>query len=121
YVLSDLRKSFGDYLDITRFTLSVHPECSYWLDTQYLESQLYDSRRTMQSMTQSLALCKGEFLAGFHVSNASNFAHWVSIEREKWAIRITYALRELVTMHIAKEQYAEALHVVEKILEVDPL
>lgn len=118
YVLTDLRKAFDNYLNITRQSISVATNVNFELDTLLLDKYLQQPSIEIDDI---LSLYKGEFLQGFHVRNAVDFSHWMTIEREKWHVRLIHVLSELVTNAIRDHHYKNGLTAVERLLEIDPL
>lgn len=69
----------------------------------------------------ALALYEGEFLAGFQDVNAPAFQDWLTLERERFALRYLEALRTDVQRLEAEGQFAAARMRLQQALQADPL
>jgi DNA-binding SARP family transcriptional activator len=98
--LTSLRKEFGEYVTITRDTLSLNPEAAVWLDAAELEARLGAGR-----MEEALELYQGEFLDGFYVRDSRGFEEWLTLERERLHLTILEALHGLVVYHLQRGTY----------------
>jgi WD40 repeat protein/DNA-binding SARP family transcriptional activator len=114
--LTSLRKEFGEYVTITRDTLSLNPEAAVWLDAAELEARLGAGR-----MEEALELYQGEFLDGFYVRDSRGFEEWLTLERERLHLTILEALHGLVVYHLQRGTYREGLGYARRLLELDPL
>lgn len=71
-----LRQSVGEDAIVTRGE-AVSVSDTFWCD-----ARAFDSALGQGELFDALAMYRGEFLAGFHVSDASSrFDHWVDAER----------------------------------------
>ena len=74
--LANLRKLVGDYLEISRQTVSVLESAVSQTDiTQFL--QLAQDSTNRQALQQAATLYKGPFLEGFYLNDALEFEEWV--------------------------------------------
>jgi DNA-binding SARP family transcriptional activator len=83
-VLSRLRSHTPDHLLITPETIAIAPDCELHTDVAALERQIgsaaeHLSASSAPQLAEALGLLRGDFLAGFHLRDASGF--------EQWAIR----------------------------------
>lgn len=77
-VLSNLRKLIGPYLSITRRTVSLNADAPCQVDSWRLSAALEAAREgarphppeVLESLARAADLCRGEFLAGFYISEA---------------------------------------------------
>lgn len=86
-----------------------------------LETQLSPASKGIQQVRQSLDLYRGEFLAGFSISQAADFEHWLLVERERLFQLLLQALTTLIQSYIAWGRRDEGIGVCQRLLELDPL
>ncbi|MCB0062600.1 MAG: AAA family ATPase, partial [Caldilineaceae bacterium] len=98
--LSDLRRNFGNHLEITTKGIYFSHEQEYWLDVAHFlaEHPPQQTSTSLQTLQQQVALYNGDFLQGFDVRNAPEFEDWVRTQRnvlrtlavERLAVLATY-------------------------------
>ncbi len=124
-VLSSLRKHLADYLTITRHTVAFNHEQPYWVDAFVLEKTLQIELRTdtpsIENLEKALALYRGDFLTGFHLSESPGFANWTAVRRERLHRQASQAWETIVTHHHTQGNYYIGLHQAERWVVVDPL
>jgi DNA-binding SARP family transcriptional activator/tetratricopeptide (TPR) repeat protein len=114
--LTSLRREFGEYVTITRDTVSLKPGAALWLDAAELEARLGAGRTE-----EALELFEGEFLEGFYVRGSRGFEDWLTLERERLYLLILEALRGLTVYHLERGTYREGLDYARLLLQLDPL
>ena len=84
-LLFNLRQLLGDYLIITRNTLTFAQDRPYWLDVEQLRTQVKQATSSagLEALHNVIALYHGEFLEGFFVRDAIAFEEWMLLEREQ--------------------------------------
>jgi WD40 repeat protein/DNA-binding SARP family transcriptional activator len=114
--LTSLRRELGEYVTITRDTVSLNPATTVWLDAAELEARLSAGR-----VEEALELYQGEFLDGFYVRGSRGFEDWLTLERERLHLLILQTLHGLVVYHLERGTYREGLGYARRLLQVDPL
>ncbi len=88
---------------------------------QRLEMELSPTSKGTRRVRESLDLYRGEFLAGFSISQAPDFEHWLLVEREHLSQLLLRALTTLIQSYIAWGKRDEGISVCQRLLELDPL
>lgn len=86
-----------------------------------LEAQFSPTSEGVRRVRDSLDLYRGEFMAGFSISQAPDFEHWILIERERLFQLLLRALTTLIQSFIAWGRRDEGITVCQRLLELDPL
>ena len=132
-VLSNLRRLFGPFLDVTRQAVTLQTETTLetiqcTVDTVELDVALSNIRgepatspnRTAQ-LEQALAQLQGEFLEGFYVQDAPVFEEWVLGERERYSQLTLQILSDLVADCAQRGTYLDGINYATQSLTLDPL
>ena len=108
--LSRLRGSLGADTIVARGNdeVGVDPE-RLWCDVVAFEQALEGGR-----YADALALYRGDFLSGFHVSNASGFEHWLDAERDRLRAMAGHAALTLAEEKARAHDVAGARELVER-------
>lgn len=114
--LSLLRKPLGDYLEVSRETVSLNPDSQVYLDVSELETKL-DSHQ----VEQALEIYRGDFLQGFYVRDSLEFEEWRRWQEERLRRLISGALQAAITAAIEMEDYKKGQALIHQLLELDPL
>ena len=131
-VLSSLQNQLSPYILATRQTISINPEANLWVDANTLDIELNKlthqatlsgslSRMAAAKLEQTLALFKGDFLAGFNVRESSGFEGWQTLERERLRGRVIEAQSKLVDYYIDTHQYSLGIVQATQLLQLDTL
>ncbi len=104
--LSNLRKTVPDCLTITRHTVAIRPE-QVGLDVRLF-------------LEESADLYHGDFLAGFHVSDAARFDEWVLVQREQLRQHGLVVFTQLAESALARGAYDEGIALLQRLLQLDP-
>ncbi len=131
YALSNLRRVIGDraaeppFLQSTRHALQFNPEGDSWVDvtafTQNLShQQIPPTVETITQLEETVALYRGDFLAGFSLSNSALFEEWVLFTCEKLAQQATAALRHLLHYYEQYGNLAAAQTHARRLLQLEP-
>lgn len=125
-ILTRLRPHIGDLITATRDTVAIDP-------TQPLSVDIVAWERTLAALGQpvddvtvahlqtTLQIYSGEFLAGFHVPDASGFTGWATVERERLHFSALRAHGTLANGYEIGGHYGAALSVVQQLLALEPL
>ncbi|RLT37145.1 MAG: hypothetical protein DWI57_13995 [Chloroflexi bacterium] len=125
-VLSRLRGHAGDHLRITPDTLAIAPGPNLLVDVAALEAQMAATSERLSPasaahLAAALALYRGDFLAGFHLPDASGFAHWVVVERERLRFAVMQNYRRLTDYHLRGGEFPAGLAAAARWLGLEPL
>jgi DNA-binding SARP family transcriptional activator/predicted ATPase len=117
--LHGLRKELGPALVVSDDTLALAPDAD--VDTRRFEAYLTTTATDLATLASTIALYRGEFLAGFSLPDAEEFSEWVDATRERYrqlALRGMVALAQLLE---ERHDYAGALEVLTRALTLNPL
>ncbi len=119
-----MRPYLDAHLEITRQTAVFLRDTPYWLDTEafthFLElSQTADGASERAYLREAVALYRGEFLAGFMVSDAPDFEEWVLARRERYRQGAIQALARLVEICLEQQDYVSGIEYAQRLLEID--
>lgn len=131
-VLLTRLKPISDYLIVTRQTIAFDRRKSHQIDVDQLLDTLQQLKLNSAGTTPltpaeaeqlqtALALYRGEFLAGFQLSDAPDFEEWLLIERERLQQQVMLGLDALVNYHLQSGQLQAGLEQVERLLNLDNL
>jgi len=119
-VLSNLRRLIGPFLTITRQKVGFNPDAPIYCDSRaFLQTltAVHDigsptapsSASPLEALATAVDLYKGEFLAGFYVSDASLFEEWMLAQREHLRQTLGNGLAMLVSGFSARREYKTAI------------
>ena len=114
--LTALRKSFGDYLEITRDTVWFKPEANWWFDLHELNAYLASGK-----IEKALAVYHGDFLTGFQIMDSLPFEAWQTGIQTQVNRKVVDALQDSVDIAISTGDVGTGLAHVNKLIEIDPL
>ncbi len=131
-VLSNLQAQLAPYLLVTRQTIAMNPDSSYWVDANELDAALDSAEehwkrhgrftRTLVSRTErALELYRGSFLEGFHLREARGFEGWMLLEQERYRTRVIEMYRRLTDQALQSEWYEEGIGYARHMIELDSL
>ncbi len=131
-VLSNLQKvGLGDFLDVTRQTLSIINLDDIWIDYQAFEVLLdeveskqktpYSPRRLFNELQVALELYEGDFLAALKTGNAIDLDTWVTLERERLRGRAVNAIFEMLGLALENGDYTAGINAGNRLLSLEPL
>ncbi len=116
--LSNLRKIAGDFLTIERQSVRFCND-GCLLDVAAFEHGTLPGA-TLDALSASLDLYRGDFLEGFHVNDAPNFESWLMAERSHWREAAILGLQTLAQHHTATGDLRAAIGNVRRILLMEP-
>ena len=121
------------YLSVTHNSLSLNPDADIDIDLQTVERAYALARAERSSrmlpegsaslpLLQSAAACqRGDFLAGFSLSDAPGFDDWTTIQREIWHRRMGLILDRLSEIQFAHGEFAGATETTSHWIALDAL
>ena len=119
-VLPNLRKIAGDYLEITRQTISFNKAAPYWLDVEQLTTAVTADQPNPDHIAEAIALYRGDFLEGFYVDEAPEYESWLLSQKERWRELYVGALHWLADYYLIRREFQAGLLVTQSLLEIEP-
>jgi DNA-binding SARP family transcriptional activator/predicted ATPase len=119
-ILVDLRRQVGAYLAVTHATVALAPGCPVWVDLVELETAAQGETIDAERLARVVSLCTGEFLAGFTLTNAPDFAAWLLREREHTGVLLRGALTRLIEHHSRQGDLPAAICWARQLLAEEP-
>jgi DNA-binding SARP family transcriptional activator len=131
--LSLLRQALGGHvLTVEGDSIGLDAEADVWLDVNAFHRLLSSCRNhghpeaqvcpeCLVALEQAVALHRGDFLAGFSLTDSLGFDDWQFFEAEQLRRELASALERLVRGHSAHEQYDSAISYARRWLALDPL
>lgn len=130
-ILTPLRRTFGDYLNITRQTLAFEHSGDYWLDAAEFERRIDRLQPVLTSpaalgpeesdeLERAISLYRGDFLDGFYLSEGVGFEEWSLLTRERLRRLAVEGMRRLVETRLERRDYMSGIAVAERLLAIDP-
>ncbi|MCO5203802.1 MAG: AAA family ATPase [Anaerolineae bacterium] len=119
--LSDLRKHVGDWITITRHAVDLKVESDVWLDSGHLTRMLSADAFAPDALAGALELYHGDFLAGFHLSEARGFEAWASAERERLHQLALGGHRRLAAHYLERGQLSDGIAAAQRHVQFDSL
>lgn len=113
--LTNLRKTVGPFVDITRETVSICADREVWTDTIVFEEYL-----VQQNIHDALTLYRGDFLEGFTI-DSQGFEDWIFLERERLRLCAISALDTLITQHLHQGEFTQGIARATQLLHMDSL
>jgi len=119
-------EQFAPFLLITRKAVAIHPEANVWVDAVELSTTLVShkpplSTRAVHDLERALTLYKGDFLAGFYISESQGFEDWLRSERERLRVGVMQTLSHLIDFHVERASFDAGIAHAARLLELDPL
>jgi WD40 repeat protein/serine/threonine protein kinase len=124
---SNLRRLIGPNLHITRQTAGLNQQAPVAVDSEHFAAKLAGIQRNgpdledLTHLEEAVDLYRGEFLAGFYVSDAPLFEEWVLVERERLRGEMTGTLERLVQGNSTRGEFKSAIGFAQRWLAMDPL
>lgn len=137
HVLRQLRQTLPDVdpaqplLITSARTIQLNPHSNHTLDVSRFTRLLADCEGCRHSslaacqecidrLTEAAALYRGEFLAGFSLSDSDLFEEWVTAERERLQRQALDLFFTLAALHEEQADWEQARHYAWRQLEVEP-
>lgn len=127
--LSDLRNYVDDYICLDGALVYFYKTQSHTIDTDQFKNTISLYRdlpverwdeTAVADLTQSLSLIRGDFLAGFHVTNASEYHEWISATQEQYRQLIVQTYTQLIDYAIYQHKWSQGIHFALEFLAIDP-
>ena len=127
-VLSLLRKVLGDVLAITYRTVALQAAQIHLIDVLAFQHGVAAVQKAQQQGTTpdlalwqaTLALYRGDFLAGFYIHQSELFEEWTTQQREYLRNQLITNLLALSDAYATNGALAAALAALDRLLEIEP-
>ena len=130
-LLTMMRKSLGDFLQITRQSVSFDHNSDYWLDATALLDQLADLEPVLQgqerldeenaaALQTAVDLYQGNFLEGFYLTESRGFEEWMLLMQERLQRQVKIGLQQLVDYCLANGLYQPGIRYANRLVTLDP-
>ena len=113
----NLRQLLPHAIEASRKTAAFNSDQPVWLDTAVLQQALDDEDN---SLTDAVALYRGNFLDGIYPQDAPELETWLQQERERWRLLALTALDRLVQQQSQAGAWEEAIHSLRRLLAIEP-
>lgn len=119
-ILPMLRKQIGDYLIITRQTITFNRQRPYWLDVEVFGTHVGSKQVTSDPLMlhEVLNLYQGEFLSGFYVRKAPTFEDWALLQRRQLDKQVIDGLHRLANHYLEQADYETGLTITGRLLSL---
>jgi len=134
-VLWDLRQHVPDHVLADRQSVSFATDVAHWVDVHDFSTTVEGilssaqvrsdsapllTEEQVEALEDVLDLYRGDFLAGFYISEAPNFESWVLRKRE-WARQLAIqGWHQLVVHYAAEQAYLSGIDAASQLLEIAP-
>ena len=119
-VLSNLRKTVGPFVDISRESAGMSATADWHLDVAEFENLLADAGQDPALLDQAMAVYRGDFLEGFYVDSQA-FEQWALLQRERLRFRAMETLDAHITIYLSQRDFAAGITHATRLLHIDPL
>ncbi len=125
-VLSNLRKIAPEVFLIDRQNVALNPEYPHEIDAVIFAARMdawQDNpppERRQELLEEAVSLYRGEFLAGFYLSDAPAFDEWTMMLRARFAERALQAYAALAEILLRRRRYPQAVAHLQRVLAMDP-
>lgn len=117
--LHELRKVLDEWLVVDGDQLGLSPSAA--VDVHVFEQKLSPPVAGLDELGATIALYKGEFLAGFTLDAAPEFDDWLMTQAERYHRLAVRGLSALASRLESQRDYAAALDALDRALQFDPL
>jgi predicted ATPase/DNA-binding SARP family transcriptional activator len=122
----------GEWLVVDRELVGTDPDADLWLDVEQFRSLLSAWRDhghpetdvcvdCLVALAQAVSLYRGDFLAGFSLSDSAGFDEWQFFQTDSLRRELASALERLVRGHSDRGAYESAIRYALRWLALDPL
>ena len=119
--LADLRRTAGDYLDISRHEVAFQSGSDIRIDVARFTANIEaPDSPTIADLQQAVDLYRGDFLSGFYVLNAPDFENWMLAEQARLRELVVRALHELATHHAERSNVTDGIRYLRRLLSLEP-
>jgi DNA-binding SARP family transcriptional activator/pimeloyl-ACP methyl ester carboxylesterase len=102
-------------LDVSAFRALVNKTKTHGHSGQNLCAECFDS------LKQAVQLYRGDFMEGFNLSDSPGFDEWRFFQGEEFRQLLAETLQRLITWHVSKGEYEEAIVYARRWLSLDRL
>jgi DNA-binding SARP family transcriptional activator len=117
--LHGLRQALGVSLIAAEHTLALSSAVA--IDVRTFEANLQRPPANLQMLTTTLQLYRGDFLAGFALSDSAEFDDWLTERQEHYRRLAIRGFIALAALHEQQQDYQSALAALDRALAFDPL
>ena len=117
--LHELRKVLDDWLIVDGDQLGLSPAAD--VDVHRFEQKLSPPANDLDELRATVALYRGEFLAGFELEAAPEFDDWLMVQAERYHRLAVRGFSALAALLETQRHYAAALEALDYALQFDPL
>ena len=114
-----LREMLGPYLSISRENIAFRANAPYQLDVACFEAGL-KRKDDIRQLESSIALYKGDLLAGFYLYDAPSFDRWLLTQQARLRELALNGLSSLVDQFGEQGAYQLAIQYARRLLEIEP-
>jgi DNA-binding SARP family transcriptional activator len=125
--LTQLRRSAGTHLSITRQNVTFNNAAPHWIDVKILETSVAQAKvlntpteADIKQLEDTVDLYRGDFLEGFYLRNAPVFEEWTLIERVRYRELVLQGLYILAAHHMKGEFYTKGIEFTQRLLSIEP-
>lgn len=102
-----------------------NPESDCWFDVEVFEEAVRNGRGGKRAdphqLVAAIQLYRGEFLAGFGITDSEGFEDWLVTEQERLREAAVEGLRALVESYRGRGEYRLGIHYGRRLVALDPL
>ncbi len=117
--LNQLRKVLNPFIEVTRHTIGLHPQASYWIDLQHCASVFEQPASSTEALANAIEHYQGDFLHGFYLRDADGFSSWQLQQVEYWRQQALVAIRRLIERYSGVSKYNEAIRWLQRLVTFD--
>lgn len=111
-----------DYLQISRLTVSMAPHPDLWVDAVQLIQLVHrETRPSAAELADVVALYRGEFMSGIHLSDSPEFEAWQNLQRQRVEASMRTALNQLIDYQMDRAAYEQATQFALQLVSINPL
>ena len=130
-LLTMMRKSLGDFLQITRQSVAFDFESNYWLDVDILETELTKLKPILHNQSPltpadlsklqtAVDLYQGPFLEGFYLTESRGFEEWMILRQERLQQQVKQGLQQMVVYCLDNGLYEAGITYAKRLIALDP-
>ena len=121
-VIMKLRQSIGEeFFDVSHQTIAFNRATSYELDCALFALGNERSLQDWETLAETAALYRGEFLEQFYVRQAPEFEDWVDQQRQQWQATAVTIYDKLVTACWQQKAYEPGIEAANRLLQLDSI
>src|SRR5919108_1979160 len=113
-MIHDLRRQLEENFRADDQAIALASDVS--IDVHHFSAALQSSAADLQTLTNALALYKGDFLEGFYLADSPQFDDWATSEREHYSLLAMRCFADLARMQERLGNYSAALNAMRRAL-----